>query len=104
MRRKVVLPQPLGPTTETKAPASISISRPPGASRSPTNLLRFRPAGFEPMSLTPGPGHEPPLEPPEARRHGDAGRREHDHAGKQVRHVEGIGRGADQSAEACARA
>ena len=47
-----------------------------------------------------GPGHEPLFQPAEAGRHGDAGDGEHDHAGEQLRHVEGVGRLADQPAQA----
>src|SRR5262249_58155188 len=43
-----------------------------------------------------GPGHEPIFEPTEARREHDPGGCEHDHAGKQLRHVEGVRRLRDQ--------
>ncbi len=44
------------------------------------------------------------LEPREARGHGDAGAGQHHHRGKEVGHVEAVGRLADELAEAGARA
>ena len=51
-----------------------------------------------------GPGHEPRLQPGEARGHQNSGDRQHDHAREQIRHIEGIRGRGDQPSEACARA
>src|SRR6516164_2175610 len=61
-------------------------------------------ANFGFAALVLGPGHEPIFEPTEARRERDPGGCEHDHAGEQLRHVEGIRRLRDQPPESCARA
>src|SRR5580700_2349174 len=83
MRRNVVLPQPLGPTTEMNSPrATASLA----------------------VMLVLGPRHQPLFQPAEPRRHDDAGGGEHHDADKQFRHVEGVGRLADQAPEAGARA
>src|SRR5580692_4643484 len=105
MRRKVVLPQPLGPTTEMNSPRSTSRLMPRSASSSPNDFDRRAMASFDVMRcLILGPRHEARFEPGEARRHDDAGDGQHHDAGKQFGHVESIRRLADQPAEAGARA
>ena len=51
MRRNVVLPQPLGPTTEMNSPCSTSRSIPRRASRSPNHLLRCETASLGGISV-----------------------------------------------------
>src|SRR5207244_13509813 len=104
LRRNVVLPQPLGPTTAMNSPRSTATSILVSASSLSNHLLRPEISSLRAMVSVLGPGHEFLFHPAEARRHGDAGDGQHDHAGKQVRHVEGVRRLADQAAEAGARA
>src|SRR5690349_12099095 len=106
MRRNVVLPQPLGPTSEMNWPRSTDRSMPRSASRSPNDLLSRATASFAMAgpALIPRPRHEPAFQPAEAGGHHDAGERQDNDAGKQVRHVEGVGRLTDQVAEPGTRA
>src|ERR1700724_4374623 len=105
MRKNVVFPQPLGPTTEMNSPRSTLRLMPRSASRSPNDFDRRAMASFDVMrGLILGPRHEARFEPAEARRHDDAGDRQHHDAGKQFGHVEGVRRLADQPAKAGARA
>src|SRR5262252_1218436 len=107
MRRNVVLPQPLGPTSEMNSPGATARSMARNASSASKRLSRAETASLAVMRsarLILRPRHELALEPAEACRHGDAGRRQHDHAGKQLGHVERVGRLADQPAEPGARA
>src|SRR6202035_4058511 len=103
MRKNVVLPQPLGPTTEMNSPRATSRLMPRSASRSPNDLDK-RVTGGLAFMLVFGPRHQPLFQPAEARGHDDAGDGEHHDAGEQVRHIEGVGRLADQPAKAGARA
>src|SRR5580698_8377995 len=103
MRKNVVLPQPLGPTTEMNSPRSTVRPMPRKASRSP-NVFDNRVTASLAVMLVLGPRHQPLFQPAEPRRHDDAGDRQHHDAGEQFRHVEGVGRLADQPAEASARA
>src|SRR5690349_9502203 len=100
MRRNVVLPQPLGPTTEMNSPGAIDRSIPRSASSASNRLLSPETASFAVMLIprhsVAGPRHELAFEPAETRRHRDAGDGEHHDAGEQLRHVERIGRLADQ--------
>src|SRR5690349_15085073 len=107
MRRKVVLPQPLGPTSEMNSPGATERSIARSASSVSNRLSRAETASLavirSPCSVA-RPRHELAFEPAEPRRHGDAGDRQHDHAGEQLGHVERIRRLADQTAEPGARA
>src|SRR4029077_2253327 len=49
------------------------------------------------VTLILSPRHEPIFEPAEARRQRDAGGCEHNHAGKEIRHIESIRRLGDQA-------
>src|SRR5580693_6989145 len=108
MRRNVVLPQPLGPTTEMNSPRSTARLMPRSASRSPNDLLKRETvslgAMLDPDSSIPRPRHQPLFQPTEARRQDDAGDRQYHDAGEQVGHVERISRLTDQPAKAGARA
>src|SRR5580704_13104573 len=105
MRKNVVLPQPLGPTTEMNSPRSTVRLMLRKASRSPNDFDNRAMASLDVMSrLILGPRHQPLFQPAEPRGHDDAGNRQHDDAGEQLRHVEGVGRLADQAAKASARA
>src|SRR5580700_4959817 len=103
MRKNVVLPQPLGPTTAMNSPRATSRLMPRSASRSPNDFDKRVTASLAVM-LVLGPRHQPLFQPAEPRRHDDAGGGEHHDADKQFRHVEGVGRLADQAPEAGARA
>src|SRR5665213_2526021 len=104
MRRNVVLPQPDGPTMAMNSPASISISISRNASSDPKYLFSPATASFAVIALILGPRHQPRFEPAEPRCHDDTGDGENDDAGEQLRHVEAVGRLADQAAEPGARA
>src|SRR3984957_4594669 len=105
MRKNVVLPQPLGPTTEMNSPRSTSRLMPRSASRSPNVFDKRAMASLDVMRrLILGPRHQPLFQPAETRRHDDAGNREHHAAGEQFGHVESVGGLADQPAKASARA
>src|SRR5271170_1142247 len=107
MRRNVVLPHPLGPTTEMNSPRSTATLMPRSASSSPNDLLKREIASLgvigKSKSLVPNPWYQPLFEPAETRRHHNAGERQHNDTGKQLRHVESVGRLADQPAETGAR-
>src|SRR5215510_8457661 len=105
MRRNVVLPQPEGPTTAMNSPRSTARLMSCSACNSPNVLPRWEIWSLRAIAaLVLGPGHESILEPPEARGERNPGGGEHDHAGKQLRHVEGVRRLRDQPPEARARA
>src|SRR5262245_371606 len=105
MRRNVVLPQPEGPTTAMNSPRSTPRSMSCSARNSPNDLPRCEICSFRvTWLLILGPGHEAVLEPTETRGERDAGGGKHDHAGKQVRHIEGIRRLGDQAPESGAGA
>src|ERR1700724_3455334 len=103
MRTSVVSPPPLGPPTEMNSPRATSRLTPRSASRSP-NVFDKRVTTSLAVMLVLGPRHQPLFQPAEPRRHDDAGDRQHHDAGEQFRHVEGVGRLADQPAKAGARA
>src|SRR5260370_39192179 len=109
MRRNVVLPQPEGPTSAMNSPRSTARLMSCSARKSPNGLPRWetwslRAIGFGPWALVLGPGHEPIFQPAETRGERDPGDREHDHAGKQLRHVEAVGGLRDQPPKSRARA
>src|SRR5882724_7124090 len=105
MRRNVVLPQPDGPTTEMNSPRSMAKSIACSACSSPNVLPRLEIASFGATSPSVFcPWHEALFEPAEPRGEHDPGDRQHDHAGEQLRHVEGIRRLGDQAPESGARA
>src|SRR5262249_19657621 len=90
MRSKVVLPQPLGPTSEMKAPRSMATLISRRTSSSPKRLLNpFRNSLTITVSI-PCPRHQHALDPGKAGRHYDPGNSQDDHPGKQLRHIEGI--------------
>src|SRR5579862_167266 len=99
MRKNVVLPQPLGPTTEMNSPRATSRLMPRSASRPPNDFDKRVTASLAVMLIL-GPRHQPLFQPAEPRGHDDAGDGQHHDAGEQFRHVEGVGRLADQPAEA----
>src|SRR5215831_12644514 len=103
MRSKVVLPQPLGPTSEMNAPRSIATLISRSTSRSPKRLLRLLRESLIIAQSIPRPRYEHALKPGETGRHGDPRNRQDDHRGKQLRHVKRIGRLADEAAETRAR-
>src|ERR1700746_3404952 len=98
MRKNVVLPQPLGPTTEMNSPRSTPRLMPRKASRSPNDLLKrdTESLGAIPLPPIPCPGNNPPREPAETGGQHDAASRQNHDSGKQFRHVEGVGGLADQ--------
>src|SRR4051812_25304726 len=106
IRRKVVLPQPEGPTTEMNSPRSTSRLMSCSACRSLKAFPRCEIFSFGAMwaSLVLGPRHQPVLNPSETGCEHDPGGREHDDAGEQLGHVEGIRRLRDQPSEPGARA
>src|SRR5207249_1300372 len=73
MRRNVVLPQPLGPTTERNSPRSTATSMLRSASSSPNHFPKPEISSLRGMVLVPGPRYELFLDPAEARGHDDAG-------------------------------
>src|SRR5262249_49409608 len=109
MRRNVVLPQPDGPTSAMNSPRSTARLMSCNARNSPKVLPRWetwslRAIRSNPWALVLGPRHEPIFQPAETRGERDPSDRGHDHAGKQLRHVEGVGRLRDQAPESRARA
>src|SRR5262249_37193077 len=98
MRSKVVLPQPLGPTNEMNAPRSMATLISRRTSSSPKRLVNPLRESFAITASTPRPRHQQALDPGKAGCHRDPRNSEDDHAGKQLRHVEGISRLADESA------
>src|SRR5262249_30389328 len=88
MRSSVVLPQPLGPTSEMNAPDLISTLISRSTSRSPKRLLNPLRESLAMAKSIPRPRHEHALQPGETGRHDDPGNRQNDDAGKQLRHVE----------------
>src|SRR5262249_30352997 len=101
MRKKVVLPQPLGPTSVMNSPRSISRSILRSTSRSPNDLLRCETASFVAMlafSVT-CPRHQPLFQPTEARGHHNPREGKDNNPCKQLWHIEGVGRLTDEAPE-----
>src|SRR5215831_15860834 len=88
MRKNVVLPQPLGPTSEMNSPGATATSMARSASSAPKRLSSEETASFavmrSPTRSILRPRHELALEPAEPGRHGDAGDGQHDDAGKEL--------------------
>src|SRR5499427_3594578 len=104
MRKSVVLPQPLGPTSEMNAPRSIAILISCKTSRSPKRLVNPVRASFAmTFKSIPRPWHHHALDPGETGCHDDPGNRQNDHTSEQLRHIKRVGRLADEAAETRAR-
>src|SRR5690349_21669543 len=102
MRRNVVLPQPLGPTSEMNSPGATVRLIARNASSASNRLVSPETASLAVISIS-RPRHELAFQPAETGGHRNAGDRQHHDAGEQLRHVEGVRRLADQPSEPGAR-